>query len=120
VPSKRAKWKAAANKQGCGSDPTAVAGYKDRAIRLAICKAAVSRRLTADDEEGSLFRATLRRGARNLGDTRINKLMMINSFNEWHEDSQIEPTVGGNKTAFPLNLTQGVEYQSDGNCIWKY
>jgi glycoprotein endo-alpha-1,2-mannosidase len=109
----QAKWKAAANKQGCAYVPPAAPGYNDRSIRLAVGKAALSRRLTADDNEGSLFRAALR-GARNLTDTRTNKLMMINSFNEWHEDSQIEPTVGGNKTISPFNLTQGVEYEAYG------
>jgi hypothetical protein len=109
----QAKWKAAANKQGCAYVPPAAPGYNDRAIRLAIGKAALSRRLTANSNEGSLFRVNLR-GARNLTDIRTNKLMMINSFNEWHEDSQIEPTVGGNKTISPFNLTQGVEYQAYG------
>jgi hypothetical protein len=40
--------------------------------------------------------------------------MMINSFNEWHEDSQIEPTTGGSKTNAPFSLTQGVEYEAYG------
>jgi glycoprotein endo-alpha-1,2-mannosidase len=111
--SEQAKWKAAANAQGCAYVPPAVPGYNDRAIRLAIDKAAVSRRLTPDGEEGSLFRASLKR-ARSLVDARTDNLMMINSFNEWHEDSQIEPTSGGSETNSPFNLTQGVEYEAYG------
>ena len=110
---KQSEWKTAANKQGCAFVPPAVPGYNDRSIRLAANLPAVSRRLTADDEEGSLFRATLR-GARVLVDSMSNNLMMINSFNEWHEDSQIEPTSGGNKTTSPFNLTQGIAYESYG------
>jgi glycoprotein endo-alpha-1,2-mannosidase len=109
----QAKWKAAANKKGCAFVPTAVPGYNDRAIRLGVGNAAVSRRLTPQDVEGSLFRASLK-AACKLAGNRTNRLMMINSFNEWHEDSQIEPTVGGNKTVTPLNLTQGVAYQAYG------
>ena len=114
----QAKWKAAANLQGCAYVPPAAPGYNDRSIRLDIGKAALSRRLTADGNEGSVFRLSLR-AARTLTDTRTNHLMMINSFNEWHEDSQIEPTVvvgnnSNNKTMEPLILTQGVEYQAYG------
>ena len=109
----QSKWKVAANRQGCGYVPPVVAGFNDRAIRLPIGKAALSRRLTPDDGPGSLFRATLR-GAIDLVDNMTGNLMMINSFNEWHEDSQIEPTVGGNKTTAPFNLTQGVEYEAYG------
>jgi len=109
----QAKWKAAASKEGCAFVPPAVPGYNDRAVRLEAGNAAVSRRLTPQDVEGSLFRATLK-GARKLADATINNLVMINSFNEWHEDTQIEPTVGGNKTVTPFNLTQGIEYEAYG------
>ena len=111
--SKQKDWKTAANLQGCAFVPPAVPGYNDRAIRLAVGLPAVSRRLTAFAEEGSLFRATLR-GARALADSKTSYLMMINSFNEWHEDSQIEPVVGGIEASAPLNLTQGLEYKAYG------
>ena len=111
--SKQKEWKTAANNQGCAYVPPAVPGYNDRSIRLAVDLPAVSRRLNPDDIEGSLFRATLR-GARTLVDTLTNNLMMINSFNEWHEDTQIEPTIGENSTSLPFNLTQGVVYEPYG------
>jgi hypothetical protein len=107
------KWKAAASKEGCAFVPPVSPGYNDRAVRLSAGNAAVSRRLNAQDVEGSLFRAALK-GARKVADATINNLVMINSFNEWHEDSQIEPTDGGEKTVEPFNLTQGVEYEAYG------
>lgn len=111
--SKQKEWKFAANEQGCAYVPPAVPGYNDRAIRFAANLPAVSRRLTPDDTEGSLFRATVR-GARDLVDSMTGKLMMINSFNEWHEDSQIEPVAGGSSSTSPFNLTQGVTYEAYG------
>ena len=38
---------------------------------------------------------------------------MVNSFNEWHEDTQVEPAVG-ERTTEPFDLTQGVEYSGYG------
>jgi len=107
------KWKVAANNRGCAYVPPAVPGYNDRSIRLDVGRAALSRRLTPNDGPGSLFRATLK-GAREIADSMTNYLVMVNSFNEWHEDSQIEPTSGGNETTAPLELTQGVKYKAYG------
>ena len=104
-------WKAAANSQSCAYVPPAVPGFNDRGVRMAADNAVASRQLTADDEEGSLFRAMLR-GALTVTDNRTNHLLMINSFNEWHEDSQIEPATGGNDTTFPYNMTLGVVYEA--------
>ena len=109
----QSQWKAAANMQGCAYVPPAVAGYNDRAVRFAVNLPAVSRRLTPNNTEGSLFSATVR-GARDLVDNMTGKLMMINSFNEWHEDSQIEPVARSPSTTFPFNLTQGVAYEGYG------
>jgi hypothetical protein len=49
----------------------------------------LSRRLTENDKEGSLFGALLQ-NAMTLVDPNVN-ILMITSFNEYHEDSQIEP-----------------------------
>ncbi len=42
-----------------------------------------------------------------------SNLLLVNSFNEWHEDSQIEP-VGGEGTSDPVLYTQGIEYVGYG------
>ena len=38
----------------------------------------------------------------------------VGRFIEWHEDSQIEPTVGGS-SSIPELLTNGLEYESYGD-----
>ena len=106
-------WKVAANSQGCGYVPPVTPGYNDRAIRLAVGRSALSRQLSLGDEQGSFFRASLKRACA-LVDHRTNNLMMINSFNEWHEDTQIEPVIGEDMTNIPFNMTQGLEYDPYG------
>ena len=39
--------------------------------------------------------------------------MIVNSFNEWHEDTQIEPAVG-DTTNVPFDHTQGLHYEGYG------
>jgi glycoprotein endo-alpha-1,2-mannosidase len=102
-------WKVAANSQGCAYVPPVTPGFNDRAIRLALNRSALSRQLSPGDSQGSFFRASLKR-ARSLIDKGANNLMMINSFNEWHEDTQIEPVSGEGISYAPFNLTQGLEY----------
>jgi hypothetical protein len=43
-----------------------------------------------------------------------NNLLIVNSFNEWHEDTQIEPVVQGGATALPWFLTRGRVYRGYG------
>lgn len=60
--------------------------------------------------------------ALELTDESIGNMLMINSWNEWHEDTQIEPVVsGGQVTGIPLNLTcygnpciKSLEYEAYG------
>jgi glycoprotein endo-alpha-1,2-mannosidase len=47
-----------------------------------------------DSKEGDLFRAMIRRAALPYLDERCGRLLMVTSFNEWYEDSQIEATAG--------------------------
>ena len=105
-------WKRLASLQSCAFIPAVTPGYNDRGKRLDANHSALSRRLTEKDEHGSLFRALLDQ-ARFLVDASTSNLIMVNSFNEWHEDTQIEPVVG-ESTVLPYDLTQGVEYQGYG------
>ena len=53
-------------------------------------------------------------GAVPLVDPLADNLLLVNSFNEWHEDTQIEPAVGL-ATTEPLLLTGGMQYRGYGN-----
>jgi hypothetical protein len=46
-------------------------------------------------------------------DPMVDNLLLVNSFNEWHEDSQIERTVA-ESTTLPEKLAGGVEYVGYG------
>ena len=108
----QAGWKRAANAQGCAYIPGATPGYNDKAVRQGDYNA-MSRKLDKRKEYGSLFRMLLRKG-RKLVDSKTNNLLIVNSFNEWHEDTQIEPVVQGGATALPWFLTTGRVYRGYG------
>lgn len=108
----QAKWKVAANKQGCAYIPGATPGYNDQAVRDGNYTA-MSRKLTKRKRDGSLFQKLLREG-RKLIDKKAENILAVNSFNEWHEDTQIEPVHGGGATARPYKLTKGRVYRGYG------
>mmetsp|Transcript_19502 Transcript_19502/g.55088 ORF Transcript_19502/g.55088 Transcript_19502/m.55088 type:complete len:439 (-) Transcript_19502:313-1629(-) len=106
------QWKSQALAHNCSYMPAATPGYNDLGVRPEANHSPLSRRLTAEDEEGSLFRAALSK-ATKLVDPGAQSILMINSFNEWHEDTQIEPT-SGEITDSPSNLTRQLEYEGYG------
>jgi glycoprotein endo-alpha-1,2-mannosidase len=79
---------------------------------LEVDHAALARKLSPDAEPGSLFRESLRQALEHVQESTSN-LLLVNSFNEWHEDSQIEP-VAGEATREPVLYTQGIEYVGYG------
>ena len=106
-------WKDEANKGGCGFVPVVSPGFNDRGVRLNKDHMPLSRKLSENDEFGSLFRAGLSRATQQVDESAQN-LLMVNSWNEFHEDTQIEPIVG--KTAStPNHLTMGLEYEGYGD-----
>ena len=105
-------WKNEAMSNNCGFIPGVTPGFNDRGFNLAANHSAFSRQLTAGSEEGSLFNASLAR-ARYLVDPGVNNLLMVNSFNQWREDTQIEPLFG-TTAAFPWIDTQGLTYRGYG------
>jgi glycoprotein endo-alpha-1,2-mannosidase len=106
------QWRHQAGWKKCGYIPAVSPGYNDRGVRLKADHAPLSRRLAWDSAPGSLFEAALR-SARYLVDDSVDNLLVVNSFNEWHEDTQIEPAVGA-PTDEPFNLTTGLEYSGYG------
>eukprot|EP00339_Tiarina_fusa_P001503 CAMPEP_0117034558 /NCGR_PEP_ID=MMETSP0472-20121206/24596_1 /TAXON_ID=693140 ORGANISM="Tiarina fusus, Strain LIS" /NCGR_SAMPLE_ID=MMETSP0472 /ASSEMBLY_ACC=CAM_ASM_000603 /LENGTH=518 /DNA_ID=CAMNT_0004743763 /DNA_START=38 /DNA_END=1595 /DNA_ORIENTATION=+ len=109
---KMAGWRDLAASHGCGFIPAASPGYNDLGVRPEAEHAPLSRKLTPESEYGSLFVAGLRE-SRKLLDSSAGNILMITSFNEWHEDTQIEPTVG-RTTSLPEELTYGLEYEGYG------
>lgn len=123
--SKQSIWKSVANGitttygKTVAFIPDVVPGFNDKAVRSG--NYPLSRRLSgSSDEEGSFFRAALLE-ARKYTDPKIGNLLFITSWNEWHEDSQIEPV---KVLAPPDNITsndiaggaytQGFSYETYG------
>jgi hypothetical protein len=74
--------------------PAVAPGYNDTVIRDG--HPAMPRYFVDDNppQEGSVFRAMIEDAALPNLDRRSGRLMMVTSFNEWYEDSQIEATSG--------------------------
>ncbi len=112
-----AEWKSLAEERGARFIPAVSPGYNDRGVRLDADHQPLSRKLSEDDEFGSLFKANLD-GALKLTDPDIRNLFMINSWNEWHEDTNIEPVVPAPPTSEDVSgegvYTYGLEYEGYG------
>jgi hypothetical protein len=118
------EWRKLALEEDCRFIPPVSPGYNDRAVRMIKDNPPLSRRLTASSEEGSLFKYQLEK-ALPLVDPEVDNLILINSFNEWHEDTQIEPVKGVERTTDsreedgifstePEEFTFGLEYVGYG------
>jgi hypothetical protein len=86
--------RAEANRAGAAFIPAVAPGYNDTAVRDG--HPGRGRYFTDRDDsrEGDLFRALIRDAALPHLDPRADHMLMITSFNEWFEDSQIEATAG--------------------------
>jgi len=115
------QWKVQANANECGYIPAVSPGYNDRGVRLNADHLPLSRKLNnKDDAFGSLFASQLQH-AKELVDETTNNLLLVNSFNEWHQDTQIEPAIivdddkrDGTTNSNLQQYTNGVEYQGYG------
>jgi hypothetical protein len=102
----QAQWQAHAISVGTSFIPAVTPGFNDKGVRAG--HDPLSRKLGSDREFGSLFTAMIR-GAKEQTDAGVGNLIMITSWNEWHEDTQIEPV----KVAPPTDLDDsdtGIEY----------
>ncbi|MFA6450020.1 MAG: glycoside hydrolase family 99-like domain-containing protein [bacterium] len=114
--SRQSKWKKMAVKSGVDYFPSVTPGFNDAGVRDG--HPPLSRKLTEDAPFGSLFEAMLR-NAKNLQTPNKTSFIMVTSWNEWHEDTQIEPV----EKASPITkddsksgdaLTYGLEYDGYG------
>jgi hypothetical protein len=73
--------------------PTISPGFNDSAVRPGHHAAARYLSDAPGNVESSLFTAELNEAAIPNLDPAANNMLMISTFNEWHEDTQIEPTI---------------------------
>jgi glycoprotein endo-alpha-1,2-mannosidase len=102
-----------------GFIPTASPGFNDTGVRTGHPPAP---RYMLDDQtstEGLLFKRMLNEVAVPRVDPKADNILMINSFNEWHEDTQIEPTIIAPRTnvdnSTDQRYAQGYYYQGYGD-----
>ncbi len=108
---------AAADSAGVDFVPGLTPGYNDKAVRAGNLPA--PRYLTGEDF-GTTMEAMLEDAVLPHTDVDINDLILVNSFNEWHEDTQIEASVIGPSTNTDdspsgMDLTVGRFYEGYGN-----
>jgi glycoprotein endo-alpha-1,2-mannosidase len=108
-------WRNLAHGVGLAFIPAVTPGFNDKGVRDG--HEPVSRKLTAGSEFGSLFRAMLH-GAKPLADPQLGHMLMVTSWNEWHEDTQIEPVALAPATNVDVSGTQaytrGLDYEGYG------
>jgi hypothetical protein len=94
--------------------PGIIPGYNDRGTRLAAGHYAIPRRFTAGTPEGSFFAEEIDRIARPFADGDL-RMVLIASWNEWNEDTAIEPVAPVPPTADDESgqqtFTQGYTYE---------
>ena len=103
--------KTAANSVGVGLIPFAMPGWNSRVVRYGNSDGAP--RYFEDDpssSEGDLFRAMLRDVVVPKVDPLAENMLMVTSFNEWGEDTQIEPTMGTGSTTNIDDSASGSDY----------
>jgi hypothetical protein len=86
--------KQAAKSVGTAFMPAIAPGYNDTAVRKGHPGRARYFVDAEDSKEGDIWREMIRRAALPNLDTSCNNIVMVTSFNEWYEDSQIEATTG--------------------------
>jgi glycoprotein endo-alpha-1,2-mannosidase len=84
----------AANLAAAAFIPTVTPGYNDTAVRSGHSGAPRYFVDEPDSQEGDLFRHMIREAAIPNLDDRAGRMLMVTSFNEWYEDTQIEATTG--------------------------
>ncbi len=108
-----------ANGVGTGFIPCVSPGYNDKAVRQGHPGRARYFQDVPGSREGDLFRAMLRDVALPNVDPLTGNVMMVNSFNEWYEDTQIEATAGTAPPTTKDNSNSGAFY-TEGDIYTDY
>jgi len=113
---KMAGWREKAHSVNVSFVPATAPGYNDKGVRDG--HEPLSRKLTKDGAFGSLFEAMINE-ALTMTDEETGNLFMITSWNEWHEDTQIEPVkvapaTSKDNSSSGQDYTAGVEYEGYG------
>jgi hypothetical protein len=98
--------------------PAVIPGFNDRGTRLGAGHFAIPRRWTADAPEGSFFSESIERIAKPFADGHL-RMVLITSWNEWNEDTAIEPAAAAPPTSDDSSgrqlFTQGYLYEGFGS-----
>lgn len=86
--------KKAANQVGTAFIPTVAPGYNDTAVRRGHPGRGRYFTDVEGSKEGDIFRSMIKNVALPNLDPKAGNLLMVTSFNEWYEDTQIEATTG--------------------------
>lgn len=109
----------------CDFITTISPGYNDRAVRREADHLALDRAIVGYDK-GSLLKAHLQGTTLRSWPSTGESLMIVNSWNEWHEETTLEPVAvsGAVASSTPFDITQGIEYEPYGtkyvNIIGEY
>lgn len=99
-----------ANSAGVAFIPAIAPGYNDTAVRDGHPGRARYFTDKEGSEEGDVFRAMINEVAKPNLDPMVENMLMVTSFNEWYEDSQIEPTAGTEKSSTKDQSDTGIYY----------
>lgn len=106
------EFQAVAAAEGVAFIPGSLPGFNDRGVRPEDDHHVLPGQLEPGGAPGSLFASSLGL-AGTLVDPRL-RLLTVTSWNEWHEDTQIEPTAPAAPSDGPTAVTQGYPYGAYG------
>ncbi len=97
--------------------PGVMPGFNDRGTRIQDDHFAIPRRWAPDAPEGSFLAESIERIGKPFADARLG-MILITSWNEWNEDTAIEPVSPARPTAEDLSgrgrFTEGYAYEGFG------
>jgi hypothetical protein len=112
VGAKERDFRRVAAEEGVAFVPGALPGFNDRGVRPEADHYVLPQRVDDASSPDSLFAESLEL-AGTLVDPSL-RLLTVTSWNEWHEDTQIEPTAPASSSSGPDKATEGYSTSSYG------